>query len=87
MPQRVEPDRDLGRTSTEDTALRKYTRNESSHGITTSAVQMYPLEMTRSARERTMGNWVKRRTAVMESLTNIAIPWSGTNASIVASWT
>jgi len=43
-----------------------------SHEINTSAVKRYPFAITRRARERRMENWANSRTAVIESVTNIA---------------
>jgi hypothetical protein len=38
-----------------------------------SAVKRYPLAITRRARERRMENWANSRTAVIESLTSMAV--------------
>jgi len=43
------------------------------HGIKMSAVKRYPLAITSRARERRIENWANSRTAVIKSLTNIAV--------------
>ena len=51
-----------------------------------SAVKRYPLAMTRMARERRIENWAKSRIAVIESQTNIAVAYAGTNAATGLVW-
>src|SRR6266403_4931588 len=52
-----------------------------------SAVKRYPVAIASSAWERRMANWANSRTAVIQSLTNIAATYIGTKASMRASGT
>src|ERR1700720_3551343 len=73
VPQDVEPYRAL-QPRAEQAAWREHARKEVSiHGICISAAKRYPLEITRSARERRMENCANSKTAVIESITSIAV--------------
>jgi hypothetical protein len=58
---------------TEQAAWREDARQSQQPRDDDSAVNRYPLAITRSARERRIENWAKSSTAVIASVTNIAM--------------